>query len=233
MAFISLQLGIRSGSVVVESGTGSGSFTHSLARLVGTSGHVHTFEFHEQRATLMKQQFLEHRMGETATIYHRDVCKTGFGETVAGRADAVFLDLPSPWEAIEHAKRAMRKDRTSRIACYSPCIEQVQKTIEGLEKEGFKDITMYTCLLREYNVRRVAVPVWDPTGEATPAASKAPHSKRIKAEELGETKLIGEPKQESRGHTSFLTFAALPCREDAGVERAVPKANEDEQVNDR
>lgn len=33
------------------SGTGSGSFTHSVARTVGSTGRIYTFEFHQTRAT--------------------------------------------------------------------------------------------------------------------------------------------------------------------------------------
>ena len=49
IALIVLRLGLKPGSVVVESGTGSGSLSHSLARTVAPNGRLHTFDFHQQR----------------------------------------------------------------------------------------------------------------------------------------------------------------------------------------
>ncbi len=54
ISFVISFLELRPGSVMLESGTGSGSLTHSLARAVAPSGHVHTFDFHEQRALAAK-----------------------------------------------------------------------------------------------------------------------------------------------------------------------------------
>lgn len=45
-------------------------------------------------------------MDEIVTLTHRNVCKEGF--TVVDTVDAVFLDLPAPWDAVEHAKKALR-----------------------------------------------------------------------------------------------------------------------------
>ncbi|KAG6812303.1 hypothetical protein H0H92_003476 [Tricholoma furcatifolium] len=80
------------------------------------------------------------------------------GFTVEDTVDSVFLDLPAPWEAIEHAKRALRKDRTTRICCFSPCMEQVLRTVNALNDAGFTDITMYETLLRPVDVSNVPAP---------------------------------------------------------------------------
>lgn len=47
-------------------------------------------------------------MSEYVTVYNRDVCNDGFD--LENAADAVFLDLPSPWKALESAKRAIKKE---------------------------------------------------------------------------------------------------------------------------
>lgn len=62
-------------------------------------------------------------------MLYRDVCARreaggGFGEELDGKADAVFLDLPEPWLAVGHAKRALKAGR--KVCAYSPCIEQVK-----------------------------------------------------------------------------------------------------------
>jgi tRNA A58 N-methylase Trm61 len=62
------------------------------------------------------------------TVQHADVCGKfhdagGFRGVSAHSVDAVFLDLPEPWVAIEHAKYVLKPGKN--ICCYSPCVEQV------------------------------------------------------------------------------------------------------------
>lgn len=45
------------------------------------------------------------------TVHTQDVCRSGFG--VAHVADAVFLDIPSPWEAVGHAWDALKVEGAS------------------------------------------------------------------------------------------------------------------------
>lgn len=183
-------LEIRPGSVVIESGTGSASFSHTLAQMIAPHGHLYTFEFHSERCEKSRKELQDHGFMEEksslVTIAHRDVCLEGFA--LDSVADSVFLDLPAPWLAISSAKTALRKDRLTRISTFSPCIEQVQKTCSSLKLEGFVDIEMYECLIREHQVDKVRF---------------------RKILESDFSLLVSKPQMTSRGHTSFLTFASL------------------------
>ncbi|KAH6911477.1 tRNA methyltransferase complex GCD14 subunit-domain-containing protein [Coprinopsis sp. MPI-PUGE-AT-0042] len=155
IAFIIEWLGIKKGSRVIEAGTGSASFSHSVARTIGATGQLYSFEFHEQRAAKAKDEFERHGMSSFVTLQHRNVCKDGFAE-LKDEVDAVFLDLPAPWEAIPHAKKAIRKDHITRICCFSPCIEQVLRTVAALNDAGFTEITTYETLMRPIEVSTAA-----------------------------------------------------------------------------
>lgn len=62
------QLDIKPGSVVIESGTGSGSLSHYLIRAVKPHGHLHTFDFHEHRADQARTEFETHGIREFVTV---------------------------------------------------------------------------------------------------------------------------------------------------------------------
>lgn len=95
-------------------GTGSGSLSHAILRTILPTGHLHTFEFHEQRAEIALKEFKTHGLSDYVTAVCRDVCKDGFG-VEDDMADAVFLDMPSPWEAIVFASKALKKQGTVLI----------------------------------------------------------------------------------------------------------------------
>ncbi|XP_031360768.2 tRNA (adenine(58)-N(1))-methyltransferase catalytic subunit TRMT61A isoform X2 [Lonchura striata] len=108
ISIITMMLELKPGSIVCESGTGSGSLSHALIRTVAPTGHLYTVEFHQQRAEKAREEFREHGVEHLVTVTNQDVCKNGFG--VSNIADAVFLDIPSPWEAIGHAKSALKAE---------------------------------------------------------------------------------------------------------------------------
>lgn len=220
IAMITLQLELGPGSVVIESGTGSGSLSHSLMRTLAPDGHLHTFDFHAERTEKARQEFQEHGLGHLVTATHRDVCAEGFG--LENTANGVFLDLPHPWEVISSAKKAMKKSG-GRICSFSPCIEQVQKTCVEMKACGFTEITTMECLNREFQVRKIALPVFDSNLDLLAASRKRKldneggdteikaDPEEAKAEEMKDAKFVtGVPLTTMPGHTGFLTFATLP-----------------------
>lgn len=236
ISFVVSFLELRPGSIVLESGTGSGSLTHSLARAVAPTGHVHTFDFHEQRAEAAREDFVRNGVSEFVTVKVRDIQGEGFPESLAGSVDGVFLDLPQPWLAIPSVVRSLRSD--GLVCSFSPCIEQVQRTCEVLAKERFADIRTFEVLVRSYEVRHENLSTgFDFSEQTLPKdAAKSPPHKRQRAGEGDDSKeraeddavdrrngasnpnpksqprqsrgpVIARPYPETKGHTGYLTFA--------------------------
>ncbi|KAK3608601.1 hypothetical protein CHS0354_042593 [Potamilus streckersoni] len=238
ISLVTMQLELRPGSVVVESGTGSGSLSHAIIRSIMPVGHLYTFEFHPQRAALAEQEFQNHGISQYVTVAHRDVCSDGFG--IENVADAVFLDLPCPWLALPSAKKAL-KQQGGRLCSFSPCIEQVQKTCEKLTELDFVELSTMECLVRNFDIRTISLPIADLGPHSGEAANNSSRQKAVlldigDADKTQNTSndenqmkvntryhqdLIGQknetsfcfksgvPPTQMPGHTGFLTFATL------------------------
>ncbi|KAK4670104.1 tRNA (adenine-N(1)-)-methyltransferase catalytic subunit trm61 [Podospora pseudopauciseta] len=169
----------RPGSVLIEAGAGSGSFSHASVRAVYNGypsegerkGKVYSFEFHEQRFHKMNQELKEHNLNSLVHLTHRDVYNGGF--LIDGKspgAEAIFLDLPAPWEALHHLSRRNPKNpedkewvsplnpkKSAHICTFSPCIEQVTKTVSAMRRLGWVDIDMVEIANRKYHTSRERV----------------------------------------------------------------------------
>jgi tRNA (adenine57-N1/adenine58-N1)-methyltransferase len=75
---------------MIESGTGSGSFSHSIIRTIAPAGHLYTFEYHKERADKAKKEFDDHGLSDFVTIECRNVCEQGFGLKNAVEAGILF-----------------------------------------------------------------------------------------------------------------------------------------------
>ncbi|KAF3637354.1 hypothetical protein CQW23_05533 [Capsicum baccatum] len=213
ISFVVMYLEIVPGCLVLESGTGSGSLTTSLARAVAPTGHVYTFDFHEQRAASAREDFEKTGLSNLVTVGVRDIQGEGFPDEFCGRADSVFLDLPQPWLAIPSAGKMLKPDGV--LCSFSPCIEQVQRSCETL-KLDFTDIRTFEVLLRTYEVRQKILESC-PVNEGD-SIERPPRKRRQGSAEgsngtecsSSPTPVI-RPSGEARGHTGYLTFARLKC----------------------
>lgn len=203
-----------------ECGTGSGSFSHSIARTIQPHGHLHTFEYHSDRAELASKEFSVHGFGDLVTVDCRDVCIEGFGivhKVSAGNSCyhkiliKAFLDLPCPWEAIPHLAITFDEFKIGRVCSFSPCIEQVQLTVDALSAHGYYDIEMYEVLLRSHEVKSLKLAAWTKKpilSRMRPDGTTEKNKKRTA--ELDEKDIIEQQEivitkcsPEMRGHTSY------------------------------
>lgn len=148
IAMIVFHLGIVPGCIAVESGTGSGSLTFALAKAAGPTGRVYTYDFHQLRADEARRTFSELGM-DNVVVSQADACNDGFlhpadGADLHGRVDGVFLDLPSPWDAVKHADAVLKPG--GMFCSFSPCIEQVQRTcLELVADSKFHSLCFLNC----------------------------------------------------------------------------------------
>ncbi|XP_034926448.2 LOW QUALITY PROTEIN: uncharacterized protein, partial [Populus alba] len=213
ISFLITYLEIVPGSLVLESGTGSGSLTTSLARAVAPTGHVYTFDFHQQRAASAREDFQSTGVGNLVTVGVRDIQGEGFPDEYSGLADSVFLDLPQPWLAILSAGKMLKQDGT--LCSFSPCIEQVQRTCEAL-KSNFRDIRTFEVLLRTFEVHEGKMDSCQ--GDEGLFVGSPPCKRRQRSSE-GSTvpdsssspTIKARPCADARGHTGYLTFSRLKC----------------------
>jgi tRNA (adenine57-N1/adenine58-N1)-methyltransferase len=200
-SYILQRLRVRPGDHIIEAGAGSGSFTHAAVRAVYNGypeqntttqtkrtkrhGGVYSYEYHEPRSVQLRAEIADHGLAPLVTVTHRDVYADGFcldNDTSAPDADAIFLDLPAPWQALKHLTRSppstaalkalsdasspspetpfrspLNPLTTTRICTFSPCIEQVTRTVSALRTLGWLEIDMVEVAARRLDVRRERV----------------------------------------------------------------------------
>ncbi|KID93339.1 tRNA methyltransferase complex GCD14 subunit, partial [Metarhizium majus ARSEF 297] len=211
-SYVLQRIRARPGTRIIEAGAGSGSFTHASARAVYSGypgsdadarGKVFSFEFHEPRFEKMDAEIKQHSLQGIVQVTHRDVYEEGF--LINGKspkASAVFLDLPAPWEALHHlARRKTLKggkldenpgdwdspldpNKSAYICTFSPCIEQVTRTVTELRTLGWTDIDMVEIAHRRFNVirDRAGVNIPNEKGFSAQPADVAEAVKKLKSD---------------------------------------------------
>ncbi|OII78285.1 tRNA methyltransferase catalytic subunit [Cryptosporidium andersoni] len=153
ISLIIVLLDTSPGKRIIEAGTGSASLTVSLARSTAPNGTIFTFEYDKERYEEAVKDFEKYQICNVV-CEHRDVCSFGFkNQNIHDHsADAVFLDLPSPWNAICNADEVLVKG--GRIVIFSPCIEQVMKNCAELNKLKYIQIRTFEVLYKPWGIVR-------------------------------------------------------------------------------
>ncbi len=144
IGFILMKMSIHPGAQVVEAGTGSGGLTTVLAQAVGPSGHVFTYEVREDMHNLARKNLDRVGLADRVTFKLRDIAH-GFDET---DADALFLDVPNPWDYLAQARRALKGG--GFFGNILPTTNQVAELLIALQREGFDFVEVCEVLIRYY-----------------------------------------------------------------------------------
>lgn len=144
IGYICMRLGVGNGTRVIEAGSGSGSLTVALSWFSGERGHVYTYEAREEFYKLVKRNLEWAGVGRNVTQYNRDIAD-GFEQI---DADALFLDVRTPWEYLEQAAAAVRPGAS--LAFLLPTVDQVSRLLYGLERGPFDDIEVEEILARKW-----------------------------------------------------------------------------------
>jgi tRNA (adenine57-N1/adenine58-N1)-methyltransferase len=140
------------GARVLESGVGSGAMTMTLLRAVGPTGSVLGYELREDFADRARRN-VEGYLGSDVplTIETRDV----YQGIDVGDLDRIVLDLPEPWQVVEHAATALRPGGI--LLSYLPTILQVSTLRETLAESVFGMAETMEILQRGWNVEGTSV----------------------------------------------------------------------------
>ena len=140
--------GIGPGSRVIEAGAGTGALTSALAFYVKPTGRVYSYEIREEFVETALKNLKRAGVSEFVELKNRDITQ-GIDEA---DLDAVVLDLATPWLVVPHAYLVLKGSGT--LTSFSPTIDQVVKTVEALETQGFVDIETVELLMRRMQVER-------------------------------------------------------------------------------
>jgi tRNA (adenine57-N1/adenine58-N1)-methyltransferase len=146
LGYTLFQLGLGSGSRVVEAGTGSGALTMALANAVRPEGKVYTYEIVERHQRTARDNIERSGLMSYVEMKLGDITR-GISEN---ELDAVVLDMATPWLAVGPAWDAL--SGSGVFYSFSPTIEQVMKTVEKLRQHPFIEVETVELILRNITV---------------------------------------------------------------------------------
>ena len=148
LGYIAIRTGLKSGSNVLEIGTGSASLTTFFASLVGPSGHVFTYDVNEEFMEIARKNLKKSNMEKNVSMYKRDIMKEGLE---LSEMDVAIIDLGDPWNVLHIVHKCLKSSGSVAIIC--PTMNQLEKTSKHMNEIGFTDIESTEILIRNIEAR--------------------------------------------------------------------------------
>jgi tRNA (adenine57-N1/adenine58-N1)-methyltransferase len=144
IGFVLVTMGIGPGTQALEAGTGSGALTTALAWAVGPEGRITSYEVRPEMQRLAMKNLQRLGLADRVTLKLRDI-NEGFEES---DVDALFLDVPNPYDYIHHVQRALKPG--GYFGSILPTTNQVSRLLTALQRFEFGFIEVCEIMLRYY-----------------------------------------------------------------------------------
>ncbi len=145
--YIAARTGLKSGSKVLEIGTGSAALSTFMASIVMPEGHVHSFDVNSEFMQIAKKNLSKSGMDKFVTLSFFESEKISQITNV----DVVVIDLGDPWAFVDLVHPCMKSG--SSIICICPTMNQIEKLATHFLQSGFVDIECSELFLRKIEAR--------------------------------------------------------------------------------
>ena len=140
---VPLHLDLGCGSRVIEGGVGSGAMALVLLKAVAPDGKVYSYETRPDYAEIARRNVALSDLQSCWELKVDDICTAELEQGV----DAVVIDIPNPWDALENVVKALRVG--GHVCCYVPNANQLEAAVRRMRELGLGEVTSFETLQRE------------------------------------------------------------------------------------
>ncbi len=138
-----MYLDLEAGSTVIEAGAGSGALTVVLLKAVAPTGKVYSYDIREDHAKQARKNVEMSGHSGCWDFKIGDICTVELERNV----DAVVLDMPNPWDAMDNVCGAIRPG--GHLCCYVPNANQLERTVKAMRDAGLSEVFAFETIQRE------------------------------------------------------------------------------------
>ena len=149
-SYIIYATGISPGKMVLEAGIGTGSLSFGILKAIGGNGKLTSMDINEESIATARENIARFLPVENWDTYNGDIRTT----VLDRKFDVAILDIPDPWNAIEHIRKYMKPG--SFLVTYSPNFNQAEKNVITMKKHRYYVLETVELIKRNIIVRENA-----------------------------------------------------------------------------
>ena len=149
IAWISYRLGASASNHIVEIGGGSGALTLALAQSLAPNGKLTVFESSKKHLRFLNKNLRRSPCKDSVVVMNEEFTS----ETPTSDCDAIFFDLPQPWDLIPWAKKSLIPG--GLLMAYLPTTNQVSNFINHLD--DWQEVKLVENIQRDWKVDKNAI----------------------------------------------------------------------------